>query len=202
MGQRREPRKELKVPVRIFGTDVHGKTFSENLFTVNVSREGAKLEGVRPLIKVGETIGMVHGQSKGRFSVKWVGQPGTAQEGQIGLQNVSPEKLIWPEVRKLHRTSRARGRGANLGQSLRSQFGWLLYRDADSAKRRHQAQTCTLDQRDQAQGHGKSCQQPARFRDWSSIHGNCRRGCRTTQRLPQKYDSDSDVGQKCRAQVV
>ena len=50
MGQRREPRKELKVPVRIFGTDVNGKTFSENLFTVNVSREGAKLEGVRPPI--------------------------------------------------------------------------------------------------------------------------------------------------------
>ena len=94
MGQRREPRKEVKVPVRIFGTDVNGKTFSENLFTVNVSREGAKLEGVRPPIKVGETIGMVHGQSKGRFCVKWVGEPGTAQEGQIGLQNVSPEKSI------------------------------------------------------------------------------------------------------------
>ena len=27
--------------------------------------------------------------------MKWVGQPGTAQEGQIGLQNVSPEKPIW-----------------------------------------------------------------------------------------------------------
>jgi hypothetical protein len=95
MGQRREPRKETKVPVRIFGTDVNGKTFSENLFTVNVSREGAKLEGVRPQIKLGETIGMVHGQSKGRFSVRWVGQPGTAQEGRIGLQNISPEKSIW-----------------------------------------------------------------------------------------------------------
>ena len=95
MGQRREPRKEVKVPVRIFGTDVNGKTFSENLFTVNVSREGAKLEGVRPIIKVGESIGMAHGQSKGRFCVKWVGEPGTAQEGQVGLQNLSPEKSIW-----------------------------------------------------------------------------------------------------------
>jgi len=95
MGQRREPRKEVKVPVRIFGTDVNGKTFSENLFTVNLSREGAKLEGVRPQIKVGETIGMAHGQSKSRFCVKWVGEPGTAQEGQVGLQNLSPEKSIW-----------------------------------------------------------------------------------------------------------
>jgi hypothetical protein len=95
MGQRQEPRKEVKLPVRIFGTDIHGKTFSENLFTVNVSREGARLEAVRPQIKVGETIGLVHGQSKGRFCVKWAGQPGTAQEGQIGLQNVSPEKSIW-----------------------------------------------------------------------------------------------------------
>jgi hypothetical protein len=95
MGQRREPRKEVKLPVRIFGTDANGKTFSENVFTVNVSREGAKLTGLQAQVKANEIIGMVYGQSKGRFCVKWAGQPGTPFEGQIGLQNVAPEKSIW-----------------------------------------------------------------------------------------------------------
>jgi hypothetical protein len=95
MGQRREPRKEIRLPVRIFGTDASGKAFSENVFTVNVSREGAKLSGVRSQVKVGETIGLASGNNKGRFCVKWVGQPGTPTMDQIGLQNLAPDKPIW-----------------------------------------------------------------------------------------------------------
>ena len=95
MGQRREPRKEVRLPVRIFGTDANGKPFSENVFTENVSHEGAKLTGVQAQVKAGEIIGMTYSQTKGRFTLRWVGQPGTPQAGQIGLQNVAPEKSIW-----------------------------------------------------------------------------------------------------------
>jgi PilZ domain len=95
MGQRREPRKEIKLPVRIFGTDAGGRTFSENVFTVDVSQEGAKLSGVQAQIKVGETIGLVYGQSKGRFLVKWTGSIGTPRQGELGLKNVSSSKPLW-----------------------------------------------------------------------------------------------------------
>ena len=95
MGQRQEPRKEIRLPVRIFGTDDHGRAFSENVFTVDISRGGAKLTGVQSQIKPGEIIGMAYGHRKGRFLVKWVRQPPTSREGQIGLQNASPEKSIW-----------------------------------------------------------------------------------------------------------
>ena len=46
MGKRREPRKEIQVPVRIFGTDSRGKMFSANALTVNVSHQGLELSGV------------------------------------------------------------------------------------------------------------------------------------------------------------
>jgi hypothetical protein len=95
MGERREPRKEIRLPVRIFGTDASGKAFSENVFTVNVSQHGARLVGVRSQIKVGEIIGLTCGNHKGRFCVKWVGQAGTLAVDQIGLQNLSPEKPLW-----------------------------------------------------------------------------------------------------------
>jgi hypothetical protein len=95
MGQRREPRTESKLPVRIFGTDANGQIFSENVFTVDISRTGAKLSGVQAQIKPSEIIGLTYGQAKGRFTVKWVGQPGTLKAGQIGLVNLTPEKSIW-----------------------------------------------------------------------------------------------------------
>jgi hypothetical protein len=95
MGERREARKEVRLPVRIFGTDVAGRTFSENVFTVDVSHEGVRLTGVQAQIKCGETIGLAYGQSKGRFLVKWTGQADTPKQAEIGLQNVSPSKPLW-----------------------------------------------------------------------------------------------------------
>ena len=95
MGQRREPRKAVTLPVRIFGTDAHGRPFSANVFTLNVSRDGAAVSGVKAEIKVGEIIGLTYGKNKGRFRVAWVGQPATPDVGRIGLINVSPEKPLW-----------------------------------------------------------------------------------------------------------
>jgi hypothetical protein len=46
-------------------------------------------------MKAGEIIGLASEKSKGRFFVRWVGQPHTPLEGQIGLQNASSEKFLW-----------------------------------------------------------------------------------------------------------
>jgi hypothetical protein len=95
MGQRREPRKEVKVPIRVFGTDSHGRPFSENVTTLDVSRQGVRLTGVKAEIRVGEIVGLTYGANKGRFAVKWIASAGTAQAGQVGLANVVPEKPFW-----------------------------------------------------------------------------------------------------------
>ncbi|HEY1265410.1 MAG TPA: PilZ domain-containing protein [Terriglobales bacterium] len=95
MGKRLELRHAIRLPVRIFGTDADGQMFSENVFSFDISPQGARLDGVKSKIKVGEIIGVSHGASKGRFAVKWVGKAGTPQAGQIGLVTVSPEKNIW-----------------------------------------------------------------------------------------------------------
>ncbi len=95
MGNRREPRKEIKVPVRIFGTDSEGKIFSEKVLTANVSKQGVQLTGVQAQPKIDEIIGLTYGTTKSHFRVKWVGKPGTAQAGHLGLLNLSPEKTFW-----------------------------------------------------------------------------------------------------------
>jgi hypothetical protein len=95
MGKRREPRKEIRVPVRIFGTDSSGQIFSEKVFTVNVSQQGAELNGVQAQPKVDEIVGVTYGVTKAHFRVKWVGQRGTAKAGHLGLLNLSLEKSLW-----------------------------------------------------------------------------------------------------------
>jgi hypothetical protein len=95
MGKRREPRKEIKVPVRIFGTDSSGQIFSEKAFTLNVSKQGVELSGVQAQPNLDEIVGVTYGVTKAHFRVKWVGQRGSAQEGRMGLLNLSPEKSFW-----------------------------------------------------------------------------------------------------------
>lgn len=95
MGKRREPRQQVRLPVRIFGTDANGRAFSENVFTEDVSRDGARLSGIRAQIKVGEIIGMSCGPNKGRFAVRWIGQGGSDRAGEIGLLNTTQDKTIW-----------------------------------------------------------------------------------------------------------
>jgi len=95
MGKRREPRKDIKVPVRIFGTNSSGQVFSEKVFTTNVSRHGAELVGVQAQINKDEIIGLTYGSNKCHFRVMWSGPPGTPKDGHIGLFNLSPEKPLW-----------------------------------------------------------------------------------------------------------
>ena len=95
MGKRREPRKEIVVPVRIFGTDSSGQIFSEKVNTVNVSRHGVELNGLKALIKEQEIIGLTYGPTKVHFRVQWMGTPGTPKAGHVGLLNLAPEKTLW-----------------------------------------------------------------------------------------------------------
>jgi len=95
MGKRRQPRKPVEVPVRIFGTDLHGQVFSEKVLTVNVSRGGAELSGVRAELASDEIVGLTYGTNRVHFRVKWVGGAGTPKAGHVGLLNVTPEKPLW-----------------------------------------------------------------------------------------------------------
>ncbi len=95
MGNRREPRTEKNLPVRIFGTDADGRIFSEKVTTVNVSQRGAEVSGVKATVRLNEVVGLSHNQNKGHFKIKWIGQPHTPKAGNLGLVNVSPEKPFW-----------------------------------------------------------------------------------------------------------
>lgn len=95
MAAGREQRTKVALRVRIFGTDASGHIFSDSVSTVNVSFEGAMLSGVSRTIKTGDVIGLSYGNKKARFQVRWVGKEGSAYEGNMGVQAVSPTGCIW-----------------------------------------------------------------------------------------------------------
>jgi hypothetical protein len=93
LGKRQEPRMPAKLHVRIAGVDDNGRPILLMVPTRNVSRQGALLEGIQGMLKVGQVVTMTHKTSKARFRVMWVGDGERA--GQIGVQTVETEKCIW-----------------------------------------------------------------------------------------------------------
>ncbi len=95
----RNNRKELRIPkslrVWVRGLDRNGQKFSQSAHTVDVSRHGARLDGIGYLTSRGETIEVSRPWRKARFRVVWVGEIGRPQAGQVGLYSLEPNKNIW-----------------------------------------------------------------------------------------------------------
>ncbi len=91
--QERRLVKALRVQVR--GLDHKGNPFAQSAYAIDISRNGARLDGVGDLTWPGETVEVNRRWRKARFCVVWVGQIGTPQANQIGIRSLEPEKNIW-----------------------------------------------------------------------------------------------------------
>ena len=91
---RQNPRVPAAVRVVVRGTDPN--PFIHTAYTVDISRTGARLDGVGYLVRPGATVEVQrrwHGRA--RYRVVWVGQIGTEQANQLGLICLDAEKNIW-----------------------------------------------------------------------------------------------------------
>ena len=95
MGRRREDRVTVSLPVRVWGMDRNGKPFIQSAHTVDVTRLGGRLRDLYCIDKKGDVIRVQHGNQKANFRVTWIGSPGTAEDGQVGIYSIEPDKYIW-----------------------------------------------------------------------------------------------------------
>jgi len=86
MVKRRESRVNVPLSVRLWGLDREGRVFSQNAKTLNIAVSGARLYGVTAELEPGFIVGLQCGNMRARFMVVWVGEKGTAREGQVGLR--------------------------------------------------------------------------------------------------------------------
>jgi hypothetical protein len=98
LGNRRDPRIDLALPVLLSGTDLSGRPLDQRVMTVNISRRGALLEGIHGMLGQGDIVSLARLHKKEEFRVAWVGKEDTAAEGQIGVRAVDPNTSFWDEV--------------------------------------------------------------------------------------------------------
>jgi hypothetical protein len=85
--------KAMRVWVR--GVDRNGQKYNQSALTVDVSQQGARLDGIGYLSVPGASIEVRRRWGKARFRVIWVGEIGRPQAGQVGVICLEPNKNIW-----------------------------------------------------------------------------------------------------------
>jgi hypothetical protein len=91
---RKKPRVPKTVRVIVKGTDPKGHPFAQSAYTVDLSEDGARLDGIGFLTSPGQTIEVRRLWRKARFRVVWIGQVGTTESNQVGVV-LQSEKNIW-----------------------------------------------------------------------------------------------------------
>ena len=89
------PRVGQRLKVEVSGFDSEKQPFLQTAYAHDVSRWGVRLDGIYCLPGPCVVITIKHKARTTRFLVIWIGQPGTQEQGHIGLRNLEPEKNIW-----------------------------------------------------------------------------------------------------------
>jgi hypothetical protein len=92
---RREPRIQKKFRVWVRGMDSNGNAFRQSAQSLDVSRSGARLDGLGMLTLPGTTIEVRRQWRKALFRIVWVGKRGTAEASHVGIVCLEPSKNVW-----------------------------------------------------------------------------------------------------------
>ena len=68
--------------------------------TYDISARGARITTPRFVNEVGEIIAVERGHDKAYCRVVWVGEPNSRRRGQMGIQCVETERLLWDTERR------------------------------------------------------------------------------------------------------
>ena len=97
----RRSRKQHRVPkmlrVVVKGTDSRGHPFKQSSYTIDLSQDGARLDGIGFLTSPGQTIEVHRLWRKKKYRVIWIGHVGTSEANQVGifgLQNEDRKSVV------------------------------------------------------------------------------------------------------------
>jgi len=90
---RRGRRLHLALPVKVF-PDASSLDF-QTCCTYEISLIGARLVTPIGIKEVGQVVMLQRHNRRAKFKVTWIGKPGTAQAGQVGLETLEPQNVIW-----------------------------------------------------------------------------------------------------------
>ena len=92
---RRKPRVPKSLRVVVKGVDSKGHKFVQSAYTVDLSQDGARLDGIGFLTSPGQTIEVRRFWRTASFRVVWIGPVGTKEANQVGVYGLQSDKNIW-----------------------------------------------------------------------------------------------------------
>jgi hypothetical protein len=92
---RKQPRVPKTLRVVVKGTDSRGHPFKQSSYTIDLSHDGARLDGIGFLTSPGQTIEVRRLWRKKKFRVVWIGHVGTTEANQVGVFGLQNGKDIW-----------------------------------------------------------------------------------------------------------
>ena len=95
MDRRSQQRIAVELQVQIWGMDAHAHPFTQPASLRTISGRGATLQGVNAQLKPGDVVDLQYQGSKAQFRVVWLGKSGTEMQGEVGVENLSPEIQLW-----------------------------------------------------------------------------------------------------------
>lgn len=99
---RLDKRIHVALPIRVTYWDSESKPRLEMACTYDISSRGARVTGLRCVKQAGEIIVVQRGINKSFCRVVWVGEGGSELNGQVGIQCVESERMMWEnELRDL-----------------------------------------------------------------------------------------------------
>jgi methyl-accepting chemotaxis protein len=96
--ERRDPRIDVALPVQLTTVDVDDQPIEQEVTTLNVSRRGALLKGIRGKVRLGSRAFLARMGKREQFLVAWVGEENTPKAGQIGVSAVDHASAFWNDV--------------------------------------------------------------------------------------------------------
>ena len=96
--KRRDSRVELEVPVLLTVTEAKGPSVEQQVTTIDVSRQGALVQGFRGSIRMGKTVSLSRSNKTQEFRVAWVGAKDSPTAGQLGLSAIDPDSSFWGDL--------------------------------------------------------------------------------------------------------
>ena len=76
--------------VTVSGVDGDGNRFVQTAYTSEISRSGARLEGIGTLTRIGAKINVKDRGKQAQFCVVWMREAGTSEPSQIGIRSLDP----------------------------------------------------------------------------------------------------------------
>jgi len=96
--ERGDRRFDKSLSVSLSAADVNGRQWKQEVTTVNVSRHGALLKGIRGKLRVGERVSPARAGREEQFQVAWVAEENTPRAGEIGVAAVDPGTSFWSDA--------------------------------------------------------------------------------------------------------